>query len=219
MSLIQSSTQRQKNGQAENPCRLDLVRLVAFSRTVTGTSFGSGRMSQAKKRGSEYERESALLRVPAKSQHPNGNKRLGKSSRPAERILPSISKRSFVRTTALRFVNRPRFGWSPFPLHLWFLSRKLCPSLCVGSRVHSISGDSGKTNRTSCEKPRITTLGCPGPRYSFCLGSFGLPSEPPMEQNQFCGVSSDLGSSGDGAPSCAFERHAGRDMLILAFVP
>src|SRR5207302_6852999 len=31
-----------------------------------------------------------------------------------------------------------KFPGIPFPLHLWFLSRKLCPFLCVSSRVHSI---------------------------------------------------------------------------------
>jgi len=36
-------------------------------------SFGSGRMSRAKKRGSEYERGSALSPVPASFQQPNGS--------------------------------------------------------------------------------------------------------------------------------------------------
>ena len=30
-----------------------------------------------------------------------------------------------------------KFPGIPFPLHLWFLSRKLCPFLCASSRVHS----------------------------------------------------------------------------------
>jgi hypothetical protein len=40
---------------------------------ATGTSFGSGRMSQAKKRGSEYEKESALFPVRAKSHAAGGS--------------------------------------------------------------------------------------------------------------------------------------------------
>src|ERR1700730_7246539 len=30
-----------------------------------------------------------------------------------------------------------KFPGIPFPLHLWFLPRKLCPFLCVSTRVHS----------------------------------------------------------------------------------
>jgi hypothetical protein len=48
---------------------------VAFRRTATGTLFGSGRMSRAKKNGREYERKSARSTVQANSQHPNGNTR------------------------------------------------------------------------------------------------------------------------------------------------
>jgi hypothetical protein len=35
-----------------------------------------------------------------------------------------------------------KFPGIAFPLHLWFLSRKLCPFLCVSSRVHSIAHSS-----------------------------------------------------------------------------
>src|SRR5207302_6426182 len=36
-----------------------------------------------------------------------------------------------------------KFPGIPFPLHLWFLSRKLGPFLCVSSRVHSTAPNNG----------------------------------------------------------------------------
>src|SRR5713226_7685681 len=57
----------------------------------------------------------------------------------APRPYPEFSRQLTDIFTSLHACDSHslKFPGIPFPLHLWFLSRKLCPFLCVSSRVHS----------------------------------------------------------------------------------
>src|SRR6516164_11512979 len=110
MSLVQSLQRYQLRGQGENPCHVVLVRMVVFRKMVIGTSSGTGRMSQAKKRGSGYGTKSALYLAPANFQLPKGNARPRKSSRPAKWIPRSTSTRSFGKSTVSPSANRLQSG-------------------------------------------------------------------------------------------------------------